>query len=126
MENLYINPTKKSLEVDLKEGELSFTGCSITNDPKAFFTPVRNWVNEYSTSPEKTTTLNFKFEYIDSASVKIIYEILKDFKEIQKKGYEIIINWYFDYNDPEILELGEILKSKIKLEFSFIEYSEDM
>jgi hypothetical protein len=32
------------------------------------------------------------------------------------------VNWYYDINDPEILELGEILAGRIKIPFNFIRY----
>ncbi len=102
---------------------IHFTGCSITNDPKVFFTPIKNWIKDYAKNPEKLTEVNLKFDYIDTASVKYVFEILSDLKVIHlNNGNSVIVNWFFDYDDPEILELGEIIQSKIAIPFSFVEY----
>ncbi len=122
MKELSIDKTVKSLEVNCSPGRIEFSGCSITNDPKVFFTPVKNWIRDYIKKPEKLTEVNLKFDYIDTASVKYVFEILNDLKVINgRKGYSVTVNWYFDYNDPEILELGEIIQSKIAIPFNFIE-----
>jgi HKD family nuclease len=120
MKDLKIEPTQKSPAIELKAGELSFSGCSIINDPKEFFAPVNDWIKEYLKKPEKETVVNIKFEYIDSASVKSFFDILKDVEKLGKKK-SIVINWYYDINDPEILELGEIIQSRLKVEFRFVE-----
>ncbi|MGC9344087.1 MAG: DUF1987 domain-containing protein [Bacteroidales bacterium] len=120
MKDLKIKPTKKSPGIELKPGELSFSGCSIINDPREFFQPVMDWVKEYTKNPSEKTVVNIKFEYIDSASVKSFFDILKEMEKISKKN-SLELNWYYDINDPEILELGEIINSKMRLEFRFVE-----
>ncbi|HYW95389.1 MAG TPA: SiaC family regulatory phosphoprotein [Bacteroidales bacterium] len=123
MKDLTIDKTAKTLEVSCSPGKLDFNGCSITNDPKVFFTPVKSWVKDYIQKPEKLTEINLKFDYIDTASVKYIFDILNDLKVLNsRKGYSAVVNWYFDYDDPEILELGEIIQSKIGIPFNFNEY----
>jgi hypothetical protein len=123
MKELSIEKTAKTLEVNCLPGKINFTGCSITNDPKVFFTPIKNWVRDYTKKPEKLTEVNLKFDYIDTASVKYVFEILTELKEVnERKGYSVIVNWFFDYDDPEILELGEIIQSKIGIPFNFVEY----
>ncbi len=122
MKELIIEKTNKTLEVTCLEGLLNFTGCSITNDPKVFFNPIKDWVREYVKRPEKTTKVNMKFDYIDTASVKYIYEILSDLKVVSgKPGMTLAVDWFFEFDDPEILELGEIIQSKVGIEFNFIE-----
>lgn len=124
MQNLFIKATEKSLEIDLKTGELSFSGCSIVSDPKQFFSPVSEWVEEYINNAPEQTTINIKLEYMDTASVKSFYEILKRLTTINHKR-KIILNWHYEYYDPEILELGEILQSKLDFEFVFHVYNEE-
>lgn len=120
MQPLKIKPTQKSLSVELKDGELNFSGCSINNDPKQFFTPVMKWVEKYGETPAPETIVNVRFEYIDSASVKSFYEVLRELKNLTRFK-KLTINWYFDFDDPEILELGEIIQSRLSLEFNFVE-----
>lgn len=123
MKDLTIDKTAKTLEVSCTAGRLEFAGCSITNDPKVFFNPIKNWIKEYIKKPKKLTEVNLKFDYIDTASVKYVFDILTELKELHARdGYSVLVNWYFDYDDPEILELGEIIQGKMGMPFNFIEY----
>lgn len=124
MQPLNIESTDKSLGIDLKPGVLNFSGCSIVNDPKQFFTPIQEWIDDYITSDTMDTEVNIKIEYMDTASVKTFYEILKKLTNINK-DQKLVVNWHYEYDDPEILELGEILQSKLDFEFLFHEYNEE-
>ncbi|MBE0654767.1 MAG: DUF1987 domain-containing protein [Bacteroidales bacterium] len=120
MQPLIIEPTQKSPLIELKYGELNFSGCSVHNDPRTFFTPVLNWIVEYLEDPPEETLVNIKFEYIDSSSLKFIFETLR-LLEHASGDKRIKVNWHYEQNDADILELGEIIQSKINIDFNFIE-----
>jgi len=122
MQNLIINATPKSLEVKFIGGLIEIKGCSIINDPKVFFKPIQNWVSKYIKDPQEETIINIRIEYIDSASTKFIFEILKSLEVLIENGKKVEINWYYDLNDPEIMEVGEILGGRIKIPFNFLQY----
>jgi len=124
MKPFLIKPTDKSLSVELNPGVLNFSGCSIVSDPKLFFSPISSWVEEYAKNAPESTIVNIKIEYMDTASVKSFYEILKRLTSINKLK-KIIVNWHYEYDDPEILELGEILQSKLDFDFVFHVYHEE-
>ena len=124
MEELIIEPTKKTLGVTCSDGLIKFEGCSITNDPRVFFKPVKEWIKEYLRDPESLTLVSLDFEYIDTASVKYIYQILQDLKTTRSNNHTIKVDWHYELDDPEILELGEILQSKLDVEFRFLEKEE--
>ncbi len=65
------------------------------------------------------TVVNIDFEYIDSASVKTFYEVLKIMEPLLKSN-QLQLNWYYEEEDPEILELGEIIQTKMRMEFVFV------
>ncbi len=120
MEDLYIAATNRTLEIRCEKGVIDLSGRSILNDPNSFFNPIEEWIKNYIKSPEPKTIINCNFEYIDTASFKRIYNILKEFEKINKE-YSVIINWHIENDDPEIMELGNILDNRISLEFNFIQ-----
>jgi hypothetical protein len=122
MQNLIIKATPKSFEVNCQSGFIEIKGCSIVNDPKVFFKPVQNWINAYLKNPPESTVIDLKIEYIDSASTKNILEILQLLEKIKINNKSVLLNWYYDDNDPEILEIGEILSGRSKIPFKFIQY----
>lgn len=120
MNDLYIEPSRKSLEVKCIHGEISFTGNSILSDPKAFFGRVFDWIHEYLNYPAETTVVNFRLDYVDTASVQQILELITHLKELRTGGHKLVVNWYYEMNDPELLELGEIMDGRLGLDFNFI------
>lgn len=125
MNDLIIEPTKKSLEIKCVPGEIRFSGNSILQDAKKFFDPVIKWTQEYVNSPEVYTLVDLKLHYVDTASVQRIFEMLEVLKKIKNSENEIVVNWHYEMDDPELLELGEIMDGRLGLEFNFIEYSEE-
>jgi hypothetical protein len=122
MDDLIINPTDKSLDVDISYGILNFTGRSILTDPKNFFDPITNWVNKYLKNPAEETVINIKLEYIDTASTQSLYQILRQINSVRKIGLVLMVNWYIEDEDPEMKELGEMIEQRLGIEFQYIPY----
>jgi hypothetical protein len=121
MEELILKAKKDTPHIICRDGKISMQGNSILSDPKAFFLPVSQWVEEYVTTKPKTTEVELNFDYVDTASVQSIFSILKILKKIP--GYEnrVVVNWYYEFDDPELLEVGEIMQTRLNLNFNFIE-----
>jgi hypothetical protein len=122
MENIKIEPTKKSLEVECSPGYFKLSGNSILSDPRKFFKPIVEWVESYLQNPEDVTTVDLKLEYVDTASVQSVFDIMRMFKVLQEQKKELVVNFYFEFDDPELLELGEIMEGRLGIKFNFIEY----
>lgn len=122
MENLTITGTPKSFNVKCESGLIEIKGCSIVNDPKTFFAPVLTWVSNYLKDPPDNTSIVIKIDYVDSASTKSLFEIMKYIEKETPADKSFRIDWYYDPNDPEILELGEIFAGRIKIPCNFIQY----
>ncbi len=75
-----------------------------------------------SRNPEEKTTVDLKLEYVDTASVQSVFDIMRMFKPLQEKNKEMAVNFYFEFDDPELLELGEIMEGRLGIKFNFIEY----
>ena len=122
MENISIEPTKKSLEVECSPGYFKLSGNSILSDPRKFFQPIVEWVEDYIKNPVDKTTVDLKLEYVDTASVQSVFDIMRMFKPLQDREKEVTVNFYFEFDDPELLELGEIMEGRLGIKFNFIEY----
>jgi len=123
MKDLIINSTKDSLEVICKDGQLSMEGNSILANAQKFFQPVMDWVDEYIQSPPDNTEITLKFNYVDTASVQAVFDVLKKFREISNFEERVVVNWYFEFDDPELLEVGEIMEGRLKIKFNYIEFT---
>ena len=122
MDDLIIEPTDKSLAIDISYGILNFTGRSILTDPKVFFEPIDKWVTKYMKNPAEETVINIKLEYIDTASTQSLYQILRQINNVRKKGLVFMVNWYIEDADPEMKELGEMIEQRLGIEFQYIPF----
>ena len=122
MDDLILEPTKKTPGVDLSNGILLLHGNSIIANEKDFFGPLFSWVCAYLEHPMEITTLTLKLKYIDTPSVQALLQLMELLKQVEKQGYVFLVNWYYEYGDLEMLQLGVILLSRLEMEFDFNEF----
>jgi hypothetical protein len=122
MENLIIKATIDTPRVEfLNSGELLLEGKSCPVTVTRFYEPLFVWVT--ALRAEKVN-LNINLEYINSASVKKILDLLKVL-DANRNVREIVINWHYEEGDDDNLETGQIFEEMLlKARFYYHEYSE--
>ena len=119
-----IEATKDTPFVHLENGFIELHGRSIAEDPKSFYQPVYDWVDQYVDQPADATRIVLNFEYINTASTKWVYNILKIFGDRFSTEKDIHISWYYERGDDDMLELGKIFETLVKRPFKYIETEE--
>ncbi|MCD4833248.1 MAG: DUF1987 domain-containing protein [Bacteroidales bacterium] len=127
MNTLKIEATTFTPEIkfDIENNTLSFLKVSKPANAIEFYKPVFEFLDHFEKSKVKSKVINelvidFKFDYFNTATAKILYELLKKIKNIQEQGMEIIINWYYHSDDEDLLEEGEIMSEALDLSFNFV------
>ena len=107
-DKLFIEPTSKTLKIvlDKQTGKFLFSGRSLPEDSKEFFYPILDWIKEYFKDPNVTTVITFDIRYYNSASSKILLDILLIFKAEINKGNHLIIVWEYEKDDEEMKQAG--------------------
>lgn len=123
MEPILIEGTPKTpyVKFDAKTGIIEIKGRSIPENSIEFYKPLVDWLEEYSANPHKLTQLNIQLEYFNTSSSKCILDVFKKLETIHKAKYEVIINWYYEEDDEDMLEAGEDYESIIRVPFKMIE-----
>ena len=122
MELFHQEGTKKTPLVLLDPaGKIELGGRSIPEDASKFFEDILNWVIEYCNNPKESTTVDVELEYFNSGSAKYVMQILRELSELRINGKDLIINWYYEEGDDDILERGEYYASILNLDINFIE-----
>lgn len=112
------------ITLDPDKGYLSFFGRSYPDDAKAIFSPVIEWLEKYIENNAKaTTTADFKFTYFNTASSKMILEILDRLARLSDKGSLVTVNWYYKEVDDDMRDAGEEYSDIVQIPFNFIPYS---
>jgi len=119
MNSLVIQQTDSTPEISfLNKGELTITGRSLPEDVHKFYDPLIEWVEKLDTEKVK---VDLKLEYLNTSSTKKILNFLIALDE-NTCIKEIDVNWYFEFDDLEMEDLGGIYEEELKrIKFHFIE-----
>jgi hypothetical protein len=121
MKDLIIKETEKTPSVSLSiNGNLKIEGRSIPEDAAKFFKPILDWTKEF-TAPE--IRIDIKLEYFNTSSSKFILEMLRII-EGNPNNSNVLVNWFYEEGDLDVLESGQYFESIIGIPFKYIEYEE--
>ena len=123
MDSIFIEGTPKTPNVkfDHESGALLLKGRSIPENSIEFYKPLVDWLDAYSNSPKPRTVCDIQLEYFNTSSSKCLLDLFKKMENMSKSGNEIIINWYYEEDDEDMLEAGEDYQSIINVPFKMIE-----
>lgn len=126
MESISIAGTPKTPTVsfDAGQGKVEIKGRSIPENSIEFYKPLVDWLEEYLSTPAELTEVNIQLEYFNTSSSKCILDVFKKLEAIYKSGNEVVINWYYEEDDEDMLEAGEDYQSIIRIPFKMIETEE--
>ena len=111
MDDLLINETSSTPEINFRNsGQLSIKGKSLPEDPKGFYNPLFDWAEQLSA---ENVQIDVKLEYVNTSSSKNILELIKLIDK-NKNIRHLEMNWYYEEDDFDILEFGEIVERSLK------------
>lgn len=127
MNIITLDPTAETPKVILdKENSIfELSGNSLPENVGEFYRPILEWLDTYVQSPNKSTLFNLRLDYYNTSSSKMILKILEHFREIHRKGYEVLIAWHYQEDDEDMIEAGENYAEYLKIPFKFIVTEEE-
>lgn len=127
MENLFLKGTEETPEVVFDKGKQEFrvTGKSYMEDALTHYTKVITWLGEYSKNPNPITNFKFELEYVNTASSKIVFDILDELNKMHLSGAKIIVEWHYYEEDEDMLDLGKEFEEAYDVPFKFEEINFD-
>lgn len=121
MKDLIIKETEKTPSVKLGiNGVLKIEGRSIPEDAASFFRPLLDWTKDFTADEIR---VDIKLEYFNTSSSKFILEMLR-LLENNTNNKNILVNWFYEEGDLDVLESGQYFESIIGIPFKYIEYEE--
>lgn len=124
METIKINATEDTPKVilDPVNKEFEISGRSLPEDVVVFFQPVMLWFEELEKNPITDMTLSIKLEYFNTASSKLILDILLKLEDIYQVNPKIKVKWFYQATDLDMREAGEEYSEIVGLPFEITEY----
>jgi hypothetical protein len=123
MENIFLEASSKTPNVSFnaQTGKMEISGRSIPENSFQFYEPLIEWLEKYSQQAQKQTFFDFKLDYFNTSSSMYILGILKKLEKIHLEGKNIVVRWYYDADDEDMLQTGEDLRQIVKLPIDMLE-----
>lgn len=115
------SPKTPTIIFQADSGTLEIKGRSIPENSIEFYKPLIDWIEDYSKAPQPKTVVNIQLEYFNTSSSKCILDL---FKKLEAINNEIVINWFYEEDDEDMLEAGEDYDAIINIPFKMIEIEE--
>jgi hypothetical protein len=115
------NDTPKVL-FDPQNEIFEISGRSLPEDVVLFYQPVLDWLDQYMEDPLEYTEFVFKYVYFNTATSKLIQDILFKLEQLHEKNQKVKVIWYYEEDDEDMLDLGEEFEEIVDLEFEIVQF----
>jgi hypothetical protein len=107
---------------DLENGFISFIGKSTSVNSLEFY---KNLIDEikYCTNDVSDIDININLNRFNTCSAKCIFDILRALKQKENAGNKISVNWFYERQDSDMLEMGKDFSELLELKFQYLEQS---
>jgi hypothetical protein len=132
MERLQIDRTHNTPEITFSPRDNFFMirGSSSPEDVRALYYPVIEWIRGFSDeiisgknknySKEKALIFQTDLDYFNSSSAKFFFDIFTELKRLADNDIRVLVEWFYDEEDPDLRDAGTDIAALVEMEFSFI------
>ncbi len=113
--------TKTTPYANFRDGYLLIRGKSVPFGYPEMYDTIYDRLRIYMQRPEKNTKVDFDLSAINAISKLSIMQTFRLFEEMNKEGVNVQVNWYYQHDDEDVYELGEICKSTFDIEMDLKE-----
>ena len=98
------------------------SGRSLPEDATVFYEPIIEWLKNYSKKPNANNEFHFKLNYFNTASSKLLLDILMIIEEMHEAGHKVHVKWFFEEEDEDMEEAGGEYAELVEIPFELISY----
>ena len=107
---------------DVENNVFQISGRSMPEDVTAFYEPLLDWLDDFSEIAKGKIVFEFKLEYFNTASSKLLLDVLMKLEDMFEEGKEISVKWYFPDDDEDMEEAGEEYADIVDVPIELVEY----
>jgi SiaC family regulatory phosphoprotein len=118
---LHILPTDNTPEFLFSpDGMIKIRGRGLFQNKTETIEQIMNWIDEYLSNPAEITYVIIAFEYLNSFSTTILVSILRKLSQVILQSEKLVVQWYYEEDDEDIVERGEYISSAFNIPITFI------
>lgn len=118
MTNINLEGTEDTPKIilDGTNNIFEISGRSLPEDCAQFYKPILDWLDAFT--PSSGMNFVFKLDYFNTASSKLILDILNRLEKIKNKGKDVKVLWYYAEDDEDMQEAGEEFSELVEVPFT--------
>ena len=106
-------------------GVLLIHGRSIPEHPEKFFQPIIEWLERYLSTNPTSVLFKIHLDYLNTHSTECMVILFKKVEQYYNQGHEDVkIQWMYDEDDEDMVNMGEDFQSIINCPFEILEVKE--
>lgn len=115
-----LEPTKMTpyVLVNYNKGVIYIKGRSSPENTLEFYEQVFEAIAAFEFEEQETITANLEYLYFNTSSARCIYLILSELTKLKDLGKKVIVNWFAEENDEDMVETGQDFQDIVDLEFN--------
>jgi hypothetical protein len=114
------SPYYPEVNFDASTGICELRGESYMEETYKFYTPLLNWLKEFTLEHGKPVTINVKLTYFNTNSSRLLLDMLDTMKKYRDSGGQVTINWFYEPDDPDVQEEVEDFEIETGLHINLI------
>ena len=111
---------KPGIILDIDNDEFRVYGKSCPENVVEFYQPVLDWLDEYKDHALEKTVFEFRLQYYNTASSKVLFVIMQKLESVYESGKDVLIKWCYPEEDEALEEAGEEYDDLIDVPFELI------
>ncbi|MCQ2250943.1 MAG: DUF1987 domain-containing protein [Bacteroidales bacterium] len=112
-----------TVTLDKENNIFEISGRSLPEDVVVFYKPILEWLDEYKNDPLEKTVFDFKLEYFNTASSKLLLDVLLKLEDISNDGNDVLVRWHYPDDDEDMEEAGEEYSDIVEVPFEQVPYT---
>jgi hypothetical protein len=121
MKELHILPSEKTPEIYLNpDGTFRIEGRGLSVNRTHITDQILEWLDLYLENPAEVTYVSITFEYLNSHSTSTLFTMLKKISQVLLQSKKLVIKWFYEEDDEDILERGEYIASVLNIPIEFL------
>ena len=109
MENITLTSSPETpyfpeVNFDIESGKCEISGESYMEETYKFYLPLITWIKQHIETKNQEIELIIKLIYLNTSSTKCILDMLEVLKDYQDKGGDVKVIWYYDIDDPDMVD----------------------
>jgi hypothetical protein len=121
IDEVHIEPTEKTPDFVLSpKGIIKIKGRAIDENYRKAPEQIMHWIDSYLLNPIDTTEVIIALEYLNSFNTIILTSILRKISQVKQQSKSLVIKWYIENDDDDLLDRGESISTAFNMPIEFI------